>query len=102
MRFFYQINKLKSEVLAAAPFLAVALLLSGCSTLASRNDTGTVVARSAQIRSSTAVVAADLLEVKRGDTVDILDSVDVPDPSDNSKKERWYRVRARDEDKTEG
>src|SRR5262249_43866708 len=52
--------------------------------------------------SSYAVVAADLLEVSRGDTVDILDSVDVPDPSDNSKKERWFRVRARDTENTEG
>jgi hypothetical protein len=48
------------------------------------------------------VVAADLLEISRGDTVDILDSVDVPDPSDNSKKERWFRVRARDAESTEG
>src|SRR5215510_3536616 len=78
------------------------ILVCGCSTLASRNDSGTVVARSAQIRSSTAVVAADLKEVSRGDVVDILDSVDVPDPSDNSKKERWYRVRARDDEKSEG
>ena len=82
-------------------FLA-ALLLTSCSAIASRNNTGVVVARSAQIRSSTAVVAADLLEVNRGDTVDILDSLDVPDPSDNSKKERWFRVRARDEEKIEG
>src|SRR5437899_7729170 len=77
-------------------------LLSGCSAIASRNNTGVVVARSAQIRSSTAVVAADLLEVTRGDAIDILDTVDIPDPSDNSKKERWFRVRARDEEKTEG
>lgn len=82
--------------------LIAAVLASACSTLASRSDSGTVVARSAQIRSSTAVVAADLLEVNRGDVVDLLDSVDVPDPSDNSKKERWYRVRAHDGDKTEG
>lgn len=82
--------------------LGVALLLGACSAIASRSNTGVVVARSAQIRSSTAVVAADLLEVSRGDTVDILDSVDVPDPSDNTKKERWFRVRARDTDKTEG
>jgi len=61
-----------------------------------------VVARSAQIRSSTAVVAADLLEVNRGDTVDIVDSIDIPDPTDNTRKERWFRVRARDEEKTEG
>jgi hypothetical protein len=48
------------------------------------------------------VVAADLLEVNRGDVVDILDSIDIPDPNDNSKRELWYRVRAHDEDKTEG
>src|SRR5437870_3427930 len=77
-------------------------LLSGCSAIASRSNSGVVVAHSAQIRSSTAVVAADLLEVNRGDDVDILDSADIPDPSDNTKKERWYRVRAHDEEKTEG
>src|SRR6266513_2878084 len=82
--------------------LLPALLLAGCSTLASRSNTGVVVARSAQIRSSTAVVSANLLEVNRGDIVDILDQMDVPAPSDNSKKERWYRVRAHDELKTEG
>src|SRR2546423_15570533 len=66
-----------------------AILVSACSTLASRNNTGVVVAHSAQIRSSTAVVAADLLEVNRGDTVDILDSIDISGPSGNTKKERW-------------
>ncbi len=80
---------------------AVALCV-GCSTLAKRSDTGVVVARRAQIRSSTAVVAADLLEVGRGDTLDILDFQDVQDPTDNSKKERWLRVQAHDEDSTEG
>jgi hypothetical protein len=79
-----------------------AVFFTACSAIASRNNTGVVVSRSAQIRSSTAVVAADLLEVNRGDTVDILDSIDIPDPSDNTKKERWFRVRARDEEKTEG
>src|SRR5712671_4149595 len=78
------------------------LLLAGCSTLANKSNTGVVVARSAQILSSTAVVSANLLERNRGDIVDILDQVDVPDPSDNTKKERWYRVRAHDEQKTEG
>lgn len=82
--------------------LVVPLLLLGCKTLASKNSTGVVVARRAQIRSSTAVVAADLLQVNRGDVVDILDSTDVADPSDNSRKERWLRVKARDEDATEG
>ena len=90
----------------AAKVVAVALLglmLSGCTTLVTgRSNTGVVVARSAQIRSSTAVVAADLLEVNRGDGVDILDTLDVPDPSDNTKKERWYRVRSHEADKVEG
>jgi hypothetical protein len=80
-------------------FLATAV---GCSTLAQRNSSGVVVASRAQIRSSNAVVAADLLEVKRGDLVDVLESVDVPDPTDNTKKERWLRVRAHDEESTEG
>src|SRR5437763_12330176 len=82
--------------------LVLPLLLLGCKTLASKNTTGVVVARRAQIRSSTAVVAADLLQVNRGDVVDILESTDVTDPSDNSRKERWLRVKARDEEGTEG
>ena len=48
------------------------------------------------------MVAADLLEVNRGDPVDILDSVDVPDPQDNARKERWFRVRAHNDEGTEG
>jgi hypothetical protein len=82
--------------------LMIAALSQGCKTLAKQNDTGVVVARRAQIRSSTAVVAADLLEVNRGDAVEILDFQDVQDPTDNSKKERWLRVQAHDEDSTEG
>ncbi len=53
--------------------VAVVCLTVGCNTLAKRSDTGVVVARRAQIRSSTAVVAADLLEVNRGDAVEILE-----------------------------
>jgi hypothetical protein len=85
-----------------AALLCATLLLAGCSTFASRGNTGVVVSRRAQIRSSTAVVAADLLEVSRGDSVEILNSTEVPDPTDNTKQELWYRVRATDVDKTEG
>jgi len=81
---------------------AILSLVAGCNTLAKKNDSGVVVARRTQIRSSTAVVAADLLEVNRGDAVDILEFTDVADPSDNTKKERWLRVRAHDEENTEG
>ena len=81
---------------------ALLLLSVGCSTLANKSSTGVIVARRAQIRSSTAVVAADLLQVNRGDVVDILESTDVTDPSDNARKERWLRVKARDTNTTEG
>lgn len=83
-------------------FMALLSFAVGCSTLAKRNDSGVVVARRAQIRSSTAVVAADLLEVNRGDAVEILETLDVQDPSDNTRKERWLRVRMGDAENTEG
>jgi hypothetical protein len=77
--------------------LFIAAVAAGCSTLAKKDETGVVIARRAQVRSSTAVVAADLVEVNRGDVVDILDSDTVEET-----KERWLRVRAHDEENTEG
>lgn len=86
-------------------FLFGSLILSGCgavnstvqnvTNLGGLNETGTIIANRAQIRSSYAVVAADLLEVKRGENLDVLDETDF-------EKVHWYRVRANDEDKTEG
>jgi len=82
----------------------IACTLGGCNMvgsavenvtgLAGLNRTGTVINKS-WIRSSYAVVAADLLEVKRGQTLDILEETDF-------EKVHWYRVRAGDEDNTEG
>lgn len=95
---------------AAKLFIFIALTLfasafSGCglvdavvenfSSVVGLSETATVTANTAQIRSSYAVVAADLLEVKRGDKLDILDRIEF-------EKVLWYRVRAGDEDKTEG
>jgi hypothetical protein len=88
-----------SKTLVIAILLGIAV---GCSTLAKKSDSGVVVAKRAQIRSSTAVVAADLLEVNRGDALDIVDSIDVQDPNDSTRKERWLRVQAHDEKNTEG
>jgi len=99
------INSFKSAIMRSPGIVllvALSALINGCNTLAKRNDGGVIVARRAQIRSSTAVVAADLLEVNRGDLVYILESQDVSDPSDNTKKERWLRVQAHDEENTEG
>src|SRR5438876_989062 len=58
-------------------------------------DTATVIAKTAQIRTSYSVVAADLLEVKRGERLDIIDQLDF-------EKVPWFRVRAHDEAQTEG
>ncbi len=76
--------------------LCLVALGGGCASLAKKDEMGVIIARRAQVRSSTAVVAADLLEVTRGDTIDILDSQTASDG------ERWFRVRARDAENTEG
>lgn len=67
----------------------------GVSTVFGAGDTATVIAKTAQIRTSYAVVAADLLEVKRGDTLDVVDQLEF-------ERVQWFRVRARDEAQTEG
>ena len=59
-------------------------------------EVGTVISQRANIRSSYAVVAADLLEVKRNQRLEILDEFE--DQTDVL----WFRVRAGDEDQTEG
>jgi len=74
---------------------AVDQAVSGVSSIVGLSDTATVMSKTAQIRTSYAVVAADLLEVKRGDRLDVIDQIDF-------EKVLWYRVRARDEAKTEG
>ena len=85
--------------------VAASLLIQACglidqtvdsvSDIVSGPDTATVIAKTAQIRTSYAVVAADLLEVKRGDRLDVTDQVEF-------EKVQWFRVRAHDEAKTEG
>ena len=89
----------KLQTITGLKFITLALILAvanGCSTLAKKDNTGVVIARRAEVRSSVAVVAADLLEVNRGDEVDILDS------STAENGEKWFHVRARDEASTEG
>ena len=68
---------------------------SGVTSALGVTDTATVIAKTAQIRTSYAVVAADVLEVNRGDKLDVLDKVDF-------EKVLWYRVRAHDQEATEG
>lgn len=90
---------MKMKYMKAFLLVTLALILQvGCtSIIAKKDETGVVIARRAQVRSSTAVVAADLVEVSRGDVVDILDTSTVPETG-----ERWLRVRAHDVENTEG
>lgn len=89
--------KIKVIVLIASLFITLAQ--TGCSWLDigvfGANDTATVIAKTAQIRTSYSVVAADLLEVKRGERLDIIDQLEY-------EKVPWFRVRAHDEAATEG
>ncbi|MEO7540222.1 MAG: hypothetical protein ABIV21_09345, partial [Pyrinomonadaceae bacterium] len=90
---------MNTRFLLVSILVLVGLSQFGCSLfdvdVFGQNDTATVIAKTAQIRTSYAVVAADLLEVKRGDRLDIVDQVEF-------EKVQWFRVRARDEALTEG
>jgi hypothetical protein len=96
---------MRSKVAFIILTIALVATQPGCSLLDSTvdtfsqavglSDTAIVIAKTAQIRTSYAVVAADLLEVKRGDRLDVLDQMEF-------EKVLWYRVRARDEENTEG
>ncbi len=93
----------KLFIFAVILFGAIGLTSCGMVDAASENlfsvvgltETGTIISKRANIRSSYAVVAADLLELKRGQQVEVLDELDF-------EKVIWYRVRANDEDETEG
>jgi hypothetical protein len=96
---------LRNKFILLTATLLFVVLMGGCgafsgvvesfTSIAGLNRTGTVIVYRAWIRSSYAVVAAELLEVKRGQTLDILEETDF-------ERVRWYRVRAQDEDNTEG
>jgi Bacterial SH3 domain len=83
---------------------AVALasvLIAACGLMPSdtKIDEGIVIAPKLKIRSSTALAALDLAEVKRGDRLDILDQAQVKTPT---RTNEWYKVRTKTKDTTEG
>ena len=90
---------MKSKVFIPIAILLIGLAQAGCgwfdTGILGPTDTATVISKTAQIRTSYSVVAADLLEVKRGDRLDVIDQVDY-------EKVPWFRVRAHDDTLTEG
>jgi hypothetical protein len=84
--------------------LALALAafgLAGCGMLSGESniDEGIVIATKEMIRSSTAPVALPLVEVKRGDRLEILDQAQVKTPTRTAE---WYKVRTKTKDAIEG
>lgn len=88
------------SALSILPALLI-LFLVGCGLFTGETpiDEGIVIRSPAKIRSSTAPVALDLVEVKRGDRLDILDQAEVKTPT---RVEEWYRVRTRGKDPVTG
>lgn len=89
---------MKLKLLLFILLATASAVLSGCGSMASlagANEKCVVIAKQTQIRSSGAVVAADLLKVARGNTLDILGE-------ETFEGVKWYNVRAMDENSTEG
>jgi hypothetical protein len=103
---FTENKVMKIKILILSAILIISVFTGGCgmlNTISSNfyglvglSDTATVIAKRANIRSSYAVVAADLLEVQRGDVLEIIEDIESQD------KVHWFRVRAKDDDATEG
>src|SRR5215471_1541856 len=88
--------------LAISLLVALYIVLgSACSLLPSdtKIDEGIVNVPKLKIRSSTALAALDLAEVKRGDRLEILEQAQVKTPTRTSE---WYKVRTKTKDATEG
>ena len=92
---------MKINCLVAAVIILACAVASGCSALTgeSQIDEGIVIAPKLKIRSSTAMVALDLGEVKRGDRLEILDQAEVKTPT---RTEEWYKVRTKGKDSVTG
>src|SRR5215831_15726618 len=78
-----------------------AFFLCGCGLISgdSKIGEGIVMAPKLKIRSSTAPVALELTEVKRGDRLEILDHAEVKTPT---QVDEWYKVKTKAKDAVTG
>jgi hypothetical protein len=90
-----------NRITVGCAVMLASVLFGGCSLLAgdAKIDEGIVIAPKLKIRSSTALAALDLAELKRGDRLDILDQAQVKTPT---RTNEWYKVRTKTKDATEG
>ena len=89
------------KILLVAALALASAGMAGCGMIAgdSKIDEGIVIAPKEMIRSSTAPVALPLVEVKRGDKLEILDQAQVKTPTRTAE---WYKVRTKTKDAVEG
>jgi hypothetical protein len=92
---------MKRLLLIAVCAAAASALFAGCSFISgdAKIDEGIVIAPKLKIRSSTAMVALDIAEVKRGDKLEILEQAQVRTPT---RTDEWYKVRLKDNDDVVG
>jgi hypothetical protein len=90
-----------SRIIVGCAIALASALLAGCGWISSDSkiDEGIVNAPKLKIRSSTALAALDLVEVKRGDRLDILEQAQVKTPT---RTNEWYKVRTKTKEATEG
>ena len=83
---------MKKLILISVSLILSSMLVAGCNVLSGETkiDEGIVIAPKEKIRSSTAMVALDLAEVKRGDRLEILEQAEVKTPT---QTDEWYKVR---------
>ncbi len=93
--------QIKKQLFIALAIAFVGLSQIACSMISgdAKIDEGVVIAPTLKVRSSTAMVALDLVELKRGDRLDILDQSEVKTPT---RTEEWYKVRTTNKDEVVG
>ena len=91
-------TSIKRVTVCCAVALA-SVLVAACGLLPSDSkiDEGIVNAPKLKIRSSTALAALDLAEVKRGDRLEILEQAQVKTPT---RTNEWYQVRTKTKEAT--
>jgi hypothetical protein len=89
------------QITAGCVVALVSVMIVACGLLPgdSKIDEGIVNVPKLKIRSSTALAALDLAEVKRGDRLEILEQAQVKTPT---RTNEWYKVRTKTKDATEG
>lgn len=79
------------------PITLIVIGLAGCSVITgeSKIGDGVVIAIKEPLRSSTAAVALDIAELKRGDLVEILEQANIKTPT---RVKEWYKIRTKSTD----